>query len=115
MSEHDEQLPDTAPVKLADDQVDAIDGREQDDPDLRAWLEGSTRDDELAARALLRDRELDDGDQVSANTVGSWAVYDNQLLRFVEGGRVHADRGAAQRELDELRPTTGHDLVVVEV
>lgn len=133
------QLPDVAPVQLADDapdpelasvydvpadQVDAIDpeaidlvtpGREQDDPKLRAWLQDGEQRARDAAQALLRDRELEDGAKVSDRTSGCWAVYDNSELRFWPGLPVHRSREQAQRDLDELRPTTGHDLVVVEV
>lgn len=81
------------------------------DDELRAALERDVHDSAQA----LRDRELDDGAALSENTVGRWAVYDNSELRFWPGLDTHADRDAAQRELDELRPTTGHDLVLVEV
>lgn len=123
-----EQLPDAAPVELADDDEQAAVegdtspttaaddlGREQDDPELRAWLERDVHDTALAAQELLRDRELEDGAKVSASTVGSWAVYDNHELRFWPGLKVRDTREQAQADLDEVKPTTGHDLVVVEV
>lgn len=65
--------------------------------------------------AELRGRELADGDPVSDNVVGQWAVYDNSLLQFWPGLPTFTERADAQRELDSVRPTTGHDLVVVEV
>lgn len=43
-----------------------------------------------------------------------YAVYDNDLLRFVSH-HVHAEQSEAHAELDRLRPETGHDLVVVPV
>lgn len=107
----DEQLPEPAPVKLADD------GEELSQEDADALVRGWQGDDADAERlrGALRDRELEHGEPVSENVVGRWAVYDNHELRFVAGGGVHADPDDAERELDELRPTTGHDLVVVEV
>lgn len=69
--------------------------------------------------AALRARELRDGDAISEASgkgrASAWAVYDNHELRFVPAGGVHDTREQAQRELDDLRPTTGHDLVVVKV
>lgn len=42
-----------------------------------------------------------------------FAVYDNDHLRFVT--EVRDSEAEAQHDLDQLRPTTGHDLVVVPV
>ncbi len=112
IDEQQDELPTPAPVKIRDDESPLADAvRLAESESDYSWQQ---RDVENTLQGLV-DRELEDGAPVSDNTVGCWAVYDNSELRFWPGLDVHDDRAAAQRELDELRPTTGHDLVVVEV
>lgn len=100
---------------MADDeqqeQLDAALMPDEADQLRRSWAEGDREVGALVpgtAPVLLRD--LPTPEDSPLLSMGVWAVYDDDLMRYVSD--TYTDRDAAQAELDRQKHHTGHVLVI---